>query len=71
MQETKLTGGRRGSDTRSVNSPEFRKEMLDELKDWAAKGHCKVSEFDIREANCGGPPPDLRSTFSRPNDQRS
>jgi len=30
-------------DPKSVNSPEFRKEMLDELKDWVKKGHATLA----------------------------
>ena len=38
------------SPPKSVNSPEFRKAMLDELKDWVAKGHCKLAEGNSIEA---------------------
>ncbi len=31
-----------------VNSPEFRKGALEELKDWVRKGHCKLAPgFEI------------------------
>ena len=46
MDLTKEPTGKCGTNAaapRPVNSPEFRKKMADELKDWVRKGHCKLA----------------------------
>ena len=42
--ETPTVRSRPGSSSTSINSPEFKKSALQELKDWVAKGHAKLAE---------------------------